>query len=511
MLNIGVKKAVYTCCPDFLHPVLNRMEASPIGYRLAKGVFWSMAGTVISRGLMLFASILVARILGKTGFGELGIIQSTVGMFGVFAGFGLGLTAIKHVAEFRINNPVRAGRIISLSLLVALITGGLMALGLLLSAPWLAMHTINAPHLSGVLRIGTLILFINALNGAQTGALSGFEVFKTIACINLLVGLISFPILITGAYFGGVTGAVWALVINLGINWLLNHMALRKETRRYNILFSIRDCYKELPILWKFSFPSVLSEAIVVPVIWVCNTMIVNQPDGYKELGIFTASLVFHQILLFASNMLNAPLLSILSNTGVTKNTRLETTNIISSWILGLFPSLLFLCFPEIINIFFGSQYQGHTLKATFIIVVFYTSILTYRAGLLRVLQSKSLLWWGLLNNLLWAVVLLSTAYFLVKWGAIGLAASFAIAYIINSIVFIPIYMWCAEVPYYLLISKGSIFIWLILVFMAIVNLWGIQFIYRAIALPIEIFFVGWALKSVWNQSLKRTEQNKQV
>ena len=72
-----------------------------MGYRLARGVFWSMAGAVISRGLMLAAWVLVARMLGKTGYGELGMIQSTVGMFGVFAGFGLGLSATKHVAEFR--------------------------------------------------------------------------------------------------------------------------------------------------------------------------------------------------------------------------------------------------------------------------------------------------------------------------------------------------------------------------------------------------------------------------
>ena len=88
-----------------------------------------MAGAVISRGLMLAATVLVARMLGKTVYGELGMIQSTVGMFGVFAGFGLGLTATKHVAEFRQSDPDRAGRIINLSCLVAVFTGGLMAPG----------------------------------------------------------------------------------------------------------------------------------------------------------------------------------------------------------------------------------------------------------------------------------------------------------------------------------------------------------------------------------------------
>ena len=63
---------------------------------------------------MLIASMVVARILGKNEFGELGMIQSTVGMLGVFAGFGLGLTATKHVAELKHSNPERTGRILSL-------------------------------------------------------------------------------------------------------------------------------------------------------------------------------------------------------------------------------------------------------------------------------------------------------------------------------------------------------------------------------------------------------------
>ena len=256
---MNAKSIIVAYCPPFLRPLFDRIEASPIGSRLARGVFWSMAGSIISRGLMLCATILVARILGKTVYGELGMIQSTVGMFGVFAGFGLGLTATKHVAEFRLKDPERAGRIIGLSSLFAILTGGLMALGLFIFAPWLAANTINAPHLSGVLRIGALILLINALNGAQTGALAGFEAFKTIAYVNLFIGLISFPILVAGAYLGGLTGAVWALVINLGFNWLINHLALRNEAQRYNVPFTFRGCVSEWPVLWKFSMPAAIS------------------------------------------------------------------------------------------------------------------------------------------------------------------------------------------------------------------------------------------------------------
>jgi len=507
MLNIGVKKAIYTFCPDFLHPILKRVEASKTGYRLAKGVFWSMAGAVISRSLMLAAWVLVARMLSKTGYGELGIIQSTVGMFGVFAGFGLGLTATKHVAEFRSSDPERAGRIISLSWLVAMATGGLMALGLFIFAPWLAEHTINAPHLAGVLRIGALKLFINALNGAQTGALSGFEAFKTIAYVNLFVGLISFPVLVGGAYLGGLTGAVWALAINLGINWLLNHLALRKEARRYKVPFTFRDCSRERSVLWKFSLPAALAGVLVGPVRWACNAMLVNQPDGYGEMGIFTAALVFQNLVFFASGMLNAPLLSMVSNAGQHISDKLGTVNILSSWILGVTAAIPLLCFPEIAQALFGSDFNTRSFTVTFSLVVFCTSVMTFKAGLTRVLAANSLLWWGFFSNAFWAIILIGCAVFFVRWKAPGLAASFVIAYVLNTLILVPLYYSRKLVPKGTLLSLESALIWGVLLGLLFLNIANVPLRFRAISFVPCLVLAGIAFTRIAKPVISAVEQ----
>ena len=464
-----------------------------MGYRLAKGVFWSMAGAVISRGLMLAATILVARMLGKTGFGELGIIQSTVGMFGVFAGFGLGLTATKHVAEFRLSDPDRAGRIIGLSGLFAMLTGGLMALGLFVFAPWLAEHTINAPHLAGVLRIGALILFINALNGAQTGALAGFEAFKTIAHVNLFVGLISFPILVCGAWFGGLTGAVWALAINLGVNWSLNHIALRKEVRRFRIPFTFRNCRREWSILWKFSLPAVLAGVMVGPANWTCRALLTNQPNGYDEMGILTAALVFQVLLLFVSGMLAAPLLSMVSNAGPKISDKLGTINILSSWILGVIVAIPLLCFPEMAQVIFGNDYDTHSFKVTFSLVIFCSCIMTFKEGLTRIMVANNILWWGFFSNTFWAIILIVSTVFFVRWGAPGLAVSFVIAYILQTVVLFPLYYSRNLVPKGTLLSIESASIWFILAGLVFLNIIDATLLFRGIAFVPCILLAGTA------------------
>lgn len=440
-----------------------------------------MAGAVISRGLMLAALVLVARILGKTGYGELGMIRSSVAMFGIFAGFGLGLTSIKHVAEYRQSDPDRAGRIIGLSGLVAIVTGGLMALGLFIFSPLLAEHTINAPHLTGVLRIGALMLFINALTGAQTGALAGFDAFKTIASVNMVVGLISFPILVGGAYFGGLTGAVWGLTINFGVNWLLNHLALRKESSRHKVPFTFRNCFREWSVLWKFSLPAVLSGLLVEPARWACNAMLVNQPEGYSNMGIFTAAITFQGLLLFVGSMLNAPLLSMISNAESKKSNKIGIVNILSSWILGVIVAIPLLCFPEIVEMLFGREYHGYSFKVTLSIVIFYTCIMMFKQGLARVLTANNLLWWSFFSNTLWGIILISSAIFLVRWGSLGLAASFSIAYIVNTLILVPLYYSRKLVPKGTLISLESIAIWSILIILVFLNIADVALLLRTI------------------------------
>ncbi|MCL4207862.1 MAG: oligosaccharide flippase family protein [Pirellulaceae bacterium] len=420
-------------------PTLARIEASPLGARLARGVFWSIAGAVISRGLMLVATIVVARLLGKTVFGELGIIQSTVGMFGVFAGFGLGVTATKHVAEFREKDPARAGRIIVIAWLVAAVSGGLLALGLLLFAPWLAAHTLNAPHLAGVLRIGALILFISAVNSAQTGALAGFEAFRTIARVNLIAGLLSFPMLIAGAYVGGLTGAVWALAINLAINWLLNHLALRQEAARCRVPLRFKNCRQELPVLWRFSLPAVLAGSMVGPVNWACGAMLVHQPNGYAEMGVFNAANQWRLTILFIPSLLATVVLPLLTNLDASANTReyrriLKLNTLLNGGVALAFILPLVL-FADTIMQIYGPGYSDE--GANVLRVLATTAFLMAVSNVVgSAIASKGRMWIGFTFNALWAIVLMAASAVLLDlgYGALGLAYATLISYVFHTV-----------------------------------------------------------------------------
>jgi O-antigen/teichoic acid export membrane protein len=430
--SVTLKSRLLAMMPASFHPHWKRLEASPLGYRLAKGAFWSFAGAFIARGLGLVAGIFVARILGKHDFGQLGMIQSTVGMFGVLAGFGMGLTATKHVAEFRKHDPDRAGRIIGLSSLVAWATGGVMTIVLLAVAPWLAVRTLASPDMAVFLRAGALLLLLGGVNGAQTGALYGFEAFKMVARVNLIAGLSSFPITLAGAWWWGTLGAVWAQVLCLGINCLLNYLAIRAETARAGVSVRYWGGAQEWSVLWQFSLPAVLGGIVSGPAGWIANALLVNQPDGYSELGVYNAVLRIQQMPGIMLAILLAPLLPILSEQfgrGSLVAYKKTASLAFSLSLLATVPfALIQLAAPFLTLLPFGPSFQGHFVIVQWL--MFDLALVGLYTPLGSIMTSMSKMWFAFCYSLCTTLISLVLVFILIpKYRAEGLCAAITITH----------------------------------------------------------------------------------
>jgi len=420
--------------PSFLRPHVERLEKSSTGSRLIKGAFWSVSGALVSRALAIASAIVVARVTGKSGFGELGVIQSTVGMFQVFAGFGLGITATKYVAQYRTTDVEKAGRIIGLSTLVALGTGSAMALTLMVSAHWLAQNSLASPELTGPLRISALMLLLGALTGAQTGVLSAFEEFKTIARITLIAGLANFPLMVGGVYLAGVKGAVWALVAAMGVNCLLNHFALRHTLRIAGVPPRFSAFTDELKVLWRFSVPAVGGAIMIAPVLWLCNAMLVNQPGGYGEMGIYNAANQWRTAIMFLPATVEVMILPILSNLrgegNWTAYRKVLLYNVAFSAGIALIAALVVYGLSPLILKSYGHGFESGRLVILILGLSAVLTAITSASG--PFMASEDRMWSGMILNLVWAVTLLSSTWFLIKRGALGLALAYLIAYAVH-------------------------------------------------------------------------------
>lgn len=439
--GMTIKTAVLGNVPALLLPLVRRIQDSPLGYRLAKGAFWGLAGTVVSRGLALVAWILIARILGRTVYGELGMIQSTVGMFGTLAGLGLGLTATRYVAEHRLKDPAKAGRIISFSMLTAAVTGVVASVLLVIFAPLIAAKVLAAPQLTGLLRIGTILVLLGTLNGAQTGALSGFEAFRAIAKINLTAGLLAFPMMLAGAHFGGLAGAVWGMSASMAVNWLLNHWALRAEARKAGIELRVAGCWRERDVLWTFSVPVVLTGVLSAPINWVCCAMLANQPRGYGEIGLYNAAIQWQTALAFLPALLSQVLLPILtdshSNDADQRSRRTLSTAL---WVFVaaiILPALAIGSLAPWITRIYGGEFQMPV--RLFVTCIVYATLSNFGTALWTCLLARNRAWFGFAGSLVWAVCTLALFHFLLlPHGAFGLALANVLGYLASMAVIFP-------------------------------------------------------------------------
>ena len=376
-------------------------------------------------------------MLGATVYGQLGIIRSTVNMFTAFAGAGLGLTATKYVAENKNSSVQKSLRIVALSEAVAFIAGLFLSLAIILFAKEIAIQ-INAPSLKTEIRIGAFMLFFASLNGVQNGILAGFENFKSIAKNTLFAGIVSFIIQIIATWIWGLKGAIIGLGINFLVLWFLNKNSIAKIIPQgLRIKKWDKSMITEISILWKFSFPAIMSGIMVEPVTWICNTMLVNHPNGYKQMALFDIANQWRMTVLFIPTALSRIILPMLSSSLQDKSNfrliflkNLKLNAIISTALL-----ILIIALSPVIQHFYGREFSG--IAVPLILMTLSTLLIAVNNVVGQVIASKGRMWLGFSLNIIWAICLLSVTYYLIDFenlGVIGLCFAYLISYAVHSV-----------------------------------------------------------------------------
>ena len=448
--------------------------------RVIRGAAWSLLAMVFAQGLGFVAYVIAARVLNAPSFGEFGIIQSTVGMLGTFAGMGLGLTATKHVAEFQENQKQRAGRLIALSLGVVALWGAVMAIGLWLASGYVAAHAFGAPRLAPELRTGSLMLLFMSVGAVQSAILTGFEAFRTNFCINALRGVVNLLWVSIGAWRWGLHGAVWGLTGTAIISVVAGQVGVMVETRRRSIPIFPKGVLAEISVIWEFSLPAFISGGVAAIASWAVRAMLVHQPGGFHHMAIFTIATRFQDALNIVGIACGAALLPVLASArDHDRNDELERGNILLPWVLGAAATVPLLCFPEAAGLLFGAQYEGLGMEQSFVLVLVSTVFLMFRQGLARALAAKDMMWWGAFNNIQWAVALCVGSWYLLPYGARGLCAALVVAYGLSTVTLVPYCLKSRLVPKGVLLSKAAASVWIIVLLLAVASWMRVGLVWR--------------------------------
>ena len=410
-----------------------------LGWRYGKAAVWNAIGAVTTQGVTFLTNILIANLLGRDIFGRYSIIQTTIVMIVGIAQLATGITATRYIAELRLRDKERAGRILGLCSTVSFFSGIAATVALATSSDWLATEILKVPDIVKALLISSALVFFSVMNTHQIGALAGLESFKTLAQLGAISGTIQLTATVGFAWIWGLDGAILGLVFAGALRWWLHARAVKSEGAAIGIYVSRRIFKKDLPVFLRFALPAAMSGFSTLPALWLSNAFLVRQSHGLMEMALFAAANNLRVIVLFLPNLLNGAGVSIINNqlsdgenekyskifwmnvilTSMTTISTAAIIAVIGKFLLRLYGQEFVLGYPVLLVLLGAAVLEGLTL------------------GPYQIIQSCEKMWLSLFVISLPRDLLLAiSAYHLTPtYGAVGLAYAYVLAWFFAAVV----------------------------------------------------------------------------
>ena len=333
------------------------------------------------------------------------------------------------------TQKAKASKIYLVTNRFAIFTGLIVTTLILFFSETIASHTLNAPHLATPIRVGSFLLFVTVLNGAQEGCLSGLEAFKSIA-INTLLGSIAESILmVLGGYFYGVTGAIIGFGCGFCVLYICNRIAIRKNLAKNEItVVNEKISAKDFKVIYRFTLPAALASFLTMPVYWIMRTMLVDK-EGFGSLAIYDAADQWRLIIIFipvAVSKIALPILSSLTGTDKKQFWKVLTINLVLNTSIATILSIVVILASKNIMHSYGEGFDD-----TIPLIILAISTIPYAIANIVGLSiaSRSKMWTGFVFNAIWAtMMLLFSTHFLEKgYGASSLAYAALYSYLIHA------------------------------------------------------------------------------
>ena len=403
-----------------------------------QGIAWTAGGSLIAQGGTFLSSLILARELGKQSYGQLALIQSTVIAVVSIASLGFGITATKYVSQYRTAEPDRAGHILGLTSMVALVAAVCFSAVLVLFAPAVIPRGAENPAVIAGLRLSGAYVLFTTLNGYQVGALVGLEAFRLIACINVVTGVVTILCTWVLTAWFGFPGAVCAQGVVAFVVWLLCHLALRARAAAANITIRYRNVWSQHTVFTRFSIPATASCIMGSLAMWWCNGLLVRD-RGYAELAIFSAANNLRLAVLFLPTLMARVTSPMLNHLRASRN---WCAYVRSFWLALagntgaalLVAVTLSLAGKQILRLF-GKDFVGTASLVSLLMIAVLLEVTA--VNLYQAIFTGGSLWSHFVVNTVWTFVLVAASRLAIhRYGAPGLAFSYLAAWLISAVLY---------------------------------------------------------------------------
>lgn len=381
-----------------------------------RDTFFLIFGNALSRFIFLLISFIVIKVSGSAFYGKYALIYNLILVFQIFSTFGMASIVTKKVAngfEVGIIKKIIFKNVCIISFFIFGLT-------------FIFVNFFTIEYFS-ILKEINFIYFIFAVLAlvfytVMISFLFGLYDKRTIAKYNIINMLLIFLFLI----FSSLVKNLNLMIVFFGLANLITGFFVYKYIDNNDVnknKINNRALLKE-------SFPVFLSELLVTPTISILLYWL-SQYD-FQEVSVFSVAMQWFAIVLFIPGVLANLFLSKFSRQN-NINTNVYFKSAFLNFSLGASVGCVLISFLYFVLPMYGEIYVNNIYTFIIIILSGVFSSLSVAAGQYLVAKDKQYLCF--IFNFLWALIVLSGSYFLLRVlnSVIGIAIAYLIAYLIHA------------------------------------------------------------------------------
>lgn len=180
---------------------------------LKSTTFWSAIYTIIRMLSGIVSIKVIAYMIGPAGVAYVGQFQNFLTITNSSSNLGIGQGTIKYLAEHKEDETAYA-KILSTSFIITILSSSVISLLILFFHKELSVYLFHRDDLSFILIVLAFSITIYSSGQILMHALNGFQEIKKLITARILTSLLGLVSTIILVIFGGVEGALLALIIS---------------------------------------------------------------------------------------------------------------------------------------------------------------------------------------------------------------------------------------------------------------------------------------------------------
>lgn len=292
--------------------------------------------------------LVMGRMLGPSGYGELAAIISLIGLLGIIPG-SLNLVVIKHISAAKNEEEIKAliSWLKKKIFLVALVFSFLV----LLISPVISSFL----HINGIiyLILVSISFLFGTLSLLNRSIMQGLLKFKQMVTSLLIENVIKLGVSILLVYLGfQIGGAIAGFVIAVILGWYITNRYLRYHSRRQNIKIDFKQ-------IFSFTIP-VLVQAIALTSLYSSDLILVKHFFSSHDAGIYASLSTLGKIIFFGSGPITAVMFPLVAQKSARGENyaKIFLYSLFATILLSVSVLLVYWLYPSLaIKLLFGSRY----------------------------------------------------------------------------------------------------------------------------------------------------------